>query len=108
MGGVAAESVPQWVINDHLVVSHLGGEPMKIDKIITNPAPPGQLVIIQGDGLDATHKLLFGSEPVPFKINSAGSVEAEVPHGSGTVEVTVEPEDGNKSNSVSFTFLEVS
>ncbi|MDQ3763556.1 MAG: IPT/TIG domain-containing protein [Actinomycetota bacterium] len=78
---------------------------MKIDKIITNPAPSGQPVIIQGDGLDAAHKLLFGDESVPFKVNSTGSIEANVPSASGTVEVTVELEDGEKSNSVSFTFL---
>ena len=80
---------------------------MKIDKVITNPAPPGQLVIIQGEGLDGAQKLLFGNESVPFKVNSTGSIETEVPHGSGTVEVAVEQADGNKSNSVSFTFLEV-
>jgi uncharacterized protein YfaP (DUF2135 family) len=81
---------------------------MKIDDIITNPAPPGQPVIIQGEGLDAAEKLLFGDESVPFKVNSTGSIEATVPHGSGTVDVTVELADGDKSNSVSFTFLEVS
>ncbi|MGH3835604.1 MAG: IPT/TIG domain-containing protein [Pseudonocardiaceae bacterium] len=78
---------------------------MKIDSIITSPAPPGQPVIIQGEGLDAAERLLFGSEPVPFKVNSTGSIEAEVPDGSGTVDVTVELKDGGKSNSVSFTFL---
>jgi hypothetical protein len=46
---------------------------MKIDSVIANPAPPGRLVIVQGDGLDAAHKLLFGDKPVPFKINSAGN-----------------------------------
>ena len=79
---------------------------MKIDSIITNPAPPGQPVIIQGDGLDAADKLLFGDESVPFKVNSTGSIETTVPDGSGTVDVTVELEDGDKSNIVSFTFLE--
>ena len=78
---------------------------MKIDAIITNPAPPGQLLIIQGEGLDAAHKLLFGNEPVPFKINSTGGIETEAPNGSGEVEVTAESEDGNKSNSVIFTYL---
>ncbi len=78
---------------------------MKIDNIITSPAPPGQPVIIQGDGLDAAEKLLFGDESVPFKVNSTGSIEATVPNGSGTVDVTVELENGDKSNSVSFTFL---
>jgi hypothetical protein len=29
---------------------------MKIDSIMAHPAPPGQLVIGQGDGLDAAHK----------------------------------------------------
>ncbi|MGQ0718166.1 MAG: IPT/TIG domain-containing protein [Pseudonocardiales bacterium] len=80
---------------------------MKIDSIITNPAPPGQPVIIKGDGLDAAKQLLFGNEPVPFKVNSTGGIETNVPDGSGTVDVTVEMEDGAKSNSVSFTFLEL-
>jgi len=80
---------------------------MKIDKIITNPAPPGQLVIIEGDGLAAADKLHFGGEPIPFKVNSTGGIETTIPSGSGTVEVAVEGQDGEKSNSVSFTFLEV-
>jgi hypothetical protein len=80
---------------------------MKIDKIITNPAPPGQLVIIEGNGLDAADKLYFGDEPTAFTVNSTGSIETTIPSGSGTVEVTVEGEDGGKSNSVSFTYLEV-
>ncbi|HKR52541.1 MAG TPA: IPT/TIG domain-containing protein [Pseudonocardiaceae bacterium] len=81
---------------------------MKIDNIITNPAPAGQLIIIQGDGLGAAEQLRFGDEPVPFKVNSTGGIETTVPDGSGTVEVAVEEKDGTKSNSVSFTYLEVS
>ena len=55
--------------------------------------------------MDGAQKLLFGDESVPFKINNTGGIETEVPHGSGTVEVAVESADGNKSNSVSFTYL---
>lgn len=80
---------------------------MKIDKIITNPAPPGQLVIIEGDDLEAAEKLHFGDESIPFNINSTGGMETTIPNGSGTVEVIAEGKDGQKSNSVSFTFLEV-
>jgi hypothetical protein len=80
---------------------------MKIDKIITNPAPPGQLVLIEGNGLDEADKLHFGDESIPFKVNSTGSIETTIPGGSGTVEVTAEGKDGDKSNSVSFTYLEV-
>lgn len=80
---------------------------MKIDNVIANPAPSGQLIIIQGDGLGEAQKLLFGGESVPFSVNSTGSIETEVPAGSGTVEVAVEQADGNRSNSVSFTYLEV-
>ncbi len=79
---------------------------MKIDTIITNPAPPGQLVIIEGEGLAAAEKLHFGDEPIPFKVNSTGNIETTIPSGSGTVDVAVEGQDGDKSNSVSFTFLE--
>ena len=71
---------------------------MKIDGFMTNPAPPGQLVITQGDGLDAAHKLLFGGKPVPFKVNSAGNLETEISRGSGAVEVPIELEDGDKSS----------
>lgn len=78
---------------------------MKIDSIITSTAPPGQLVLIQGEGLQAARKVLFGDEPVPFKVNSTGGIELTVPSGSGTVDVSVEQEDGEKSNSVGFTFL---
>jgi hypothetical protein len=80
---------------------------MKIDKIITNPAPPGQLVLIEGDGLEDADKLHFGDESIQFKVNSTGSIETTIPSGSGTVDVTVEGKDGDKSNSVRFTFLEV-
>jgi IPT/TIG domain len=78
---------------------------MKIDKIVTDPAPPGQLVLIQGEGLEGAHKVVFGDEPVPFKVNSTGSLEVTVPSGSGRVDVVVEQENGERSNSVSFTFL---
>ena len=80
---------------------------MKIDSITPDSALPDTLVLIKGDGLDATGKLFFGDESVPFKVNPTGGIEANVPSGSGTVEVTVELEDGDKSNSVSFTFLKV-
>jgi hypothetical protein len=80
---------------------------MKIDSITPDSALPGTTLLIKGDGLDAADKLLFGDEQVPFKVNGTGSVEADVPSGSGTVEVMFEREDGDKSNSVSFTFLQV-
>ncbi len=57
--------------------------------------------------MDTADTLLFGDEPVPFKVNSTGSIEADVPNGSCTVEVMFELEDGDKSNSVSFTYLKV-
>lgn len=81
---------------------------MKIDSVIANPASPGQPMIVQGDGWDTAHKLLFGDKPVPCRDNNAGDSETEISCGSGTVEVTIELENGNKSNSVRFTFLEVS
>jgi hypothetical protein len=80
---------------------------MQIDSILPNSALPETPVLIKGTGLDAASKLLFGDEPVRFKVNRTGSIEANVPSGSGTVDVMVEQEDGDKSNSVSFTFLGV-
>lgn len=79
---------------------------MKIDSITPDSALPDTPVIIKGEGLDAADKLLFGGESVPFTVNRTGSIEASVPDGSGTVEVSVE-KDGEKSNSVSFAFLKV-
>lgn len=81
---------------------------MQIDSIIPNSALPKTPVIIKGDGLDAADKLLFGDESVPFKVTRTGSIEANVPSGSGTLDVTVELKDGGNSNSVSFTFLTIS
>jgi hypothetical protein len=80
---------------------------MKIDSITPDSALPGTPVLIKGDGLDTADTLLFGDEPVPFKVSGTGSIEADVPNGSGTVEVMFELENGDKSNSVSFTCLEV-
>ena len=46
---------------------------MKIDSVTASPAPPGQLLIVQGEGLDAAYKLPFGDRPALFEINSAHS-----------------------------------
>jgi len=81
---------------------------MQIDSITPNSALPRTPVIIKGNGLDAADKLLCGDESVPFKVTRTGSIEADVPSGSGTLEVTAALEDGEKSNSVSFTFLSIS
>jgi hypothetical protein len=79
---------------------------MKIDSVIPASALPDTPVLIKGDGLDTADKVYFGDQSVPFKINGTGTIEASVPDGSGTVDVTVE-EHGDKSNSVSFTYLKV-
>lgn len=79
---------------------------MKIDSITPDSALPETPVLIKGDGLDAAKTLYFGNRSVPFKLNSTGSIEANVPEGSGTVDVTAEG-TGDKSNSVSFTYLTV-
>ena len=81
---------------------------MKIDSITPDSALPNTPVIIRGDGLDAVDKLLFGDQSVPFKVTRTGSIEANVPDGSGTLNVTAELADGDQSNSVSFTFLTIS
>jgi hypothetical protein len=79
---------------------------MKIDSITPDSALPETPVLIKGDGLDAAKTLYFGDRSVPFKVNRTGSIEANVPEGSGTVEVTVEG-TGDKTNSVSFSYLKV-
>jgi hypothetical protein len=35
---------------------------MRIDSVLPNRASPGQSVIIQGDGLEAAEKVLFGDQ----------------------------------------------
>jgi hypothetical protein len=80
---------------------------MQIDSITPNSALPDTPVMIKGEGLDAADKLLFGDESVPFKVTKTGNIEVNVPSGSGTVDVTAE-QDGDTSNSVSFTFLVIS
>jgi hypothetical protein len=79
---------------------------MKIDSVTPDSALPDTPVLIKGEGLDAAKTLYFGDQSVPFKVNSTGSIEANVPDGSGTVDVIVEGK-GDKSNSVSFTYLKV-
>ncbi len=81
---------------------------MQIDSITPNSASPDTPVIIKGNGLAAADKLLFGDESVPFKVTRTGSIEINVPSGSGTLAGTAAREDGKKSNSVSFTFLAIS
>ena len=80
---------------------------MKIDSVTPGSALPDTPVLIKGEGLDAAETLYFGDQSVPFKVSGTGSIEANVPEGSGTVEVSVEQEDGDKSNSVPFEYLEV-
>jgi hypothetical protein len=79
---------------------------MKINSVTPEKALPDTPVIIKGDGLDSVDALYFGDQSVPFRINNTGTIEANVPDGTGTVDVTVE-EHGDKSNSVSFTYLKV-
>jgi hypothetical protein len=79
---------------------------MKIDSVTPGSALPDTPVLIKGEGLDAADALYFGTQSVPFKVNSTGTIEASVPDGSGTVDITAE-EHGDKSNSVSFTYLKV-
>ncbi|MDQ3904269.1 MAG: IPT/TIG domain-containing protein [Actinomycetota bacterium] len=79
---------------------------MKINSVTPNSALPDTPVMITGEGLDAASTLYFGDQSVPFKVSGTGNIEANVPDGSGTVEVTV-ADDGEKSNSVSFTYLKV-
>ena len=43
---------------------------------------------------------------MPFKVSGTGSIEASVPEGAGTVDVTV-ADGGDRSNSVSFSYLKV-
>jgi IPT/TIG domain-containing protein len=74
---------------------------MRIDSILPNLAPPGQSVIIQGDDLGTTKKVLFGDQDVSFDVDGEVLV-VEVPEGSGEVEVTVEGADG-ESGGTSFT-----
>ena len=66
---------------------------MRIDSVLPNRASPGQSVIIQGDGLEAAEKVLFGDHEASFEVDGETLV-AEVPDGSGSVEVTVQGTGG--------------
>jgi hypothetical protein len=66
---------------------------MRIDSVLPNRTSPGQSVIIQGDGLEAATKVLFGDQEASFELDGETLV-AEVPDASGEVEVTVEGPDG--------------
>jgi hypothetical protein len=66
---------------------------MRIDSVLPNRVAPGQSVIIQGDGLEAAEKVFFGDQEVPFEVDGETLV-AEVPDGSGSVEVTVQGASG--------------
>ncbi|MDQ2884149.1 MAG: hypothetical protein M3Y48_24135 [Actinomycetota bacterium] len=81
---------------------------MQIDSITPDAALPNTAVLIKGSGLDAAGRFPFGGESVPFKVTRTGCIEANVPSGSGTLDVTAELEGGDQSNSVSFTFLTIS
>lgn len=74
---------------------------MRIDSIIPDVASPGQSVIIQGDDLGVTNRVLFGEQDVSFDVDGEALV-VEVPDGSGKVDVTVEGADG-ESEVASFT-----
>ena len=79
---------------------------MKIDSVTPDSALPDTPVLIKGEGLEAAETLYFGDRSVPFKVSGTGSIEASVPEGAGTVDVTV-ADGGDRSNSVSFTYLKV-
>jgi hypothetical protein len=66
---------------------------MQIDSILPSRVSPGQSVIIQGDGLDASEKVFLGEEEVPFEIDGE-SLVVQIPDGSGPVEVTVQASSG--------------
>jgi hypothetical protein len=74
---------------------------MRIDSVLPSRTSPGQSVIIQGDGLEAAEKVVFGDVEVRFNVDG-GSLVADVPDASGPVGVTVEG-DGGQSNTFEVT-----
>jgi IPT/TIG domain len=66
---------------------------MQIDSILPDMASPGQSVIIQGNHLGTTKKILFNDQEALFDVDGEVLV-VQVPDGSGPVEVTVEGADG--------------
>jgi hypothetical protein len=76
---------------------------MQIDSILPDQAPPGQSVIIQGDGLSAAEKVFFGDQEASFDVDGQVLL-VRVPDGAGTVDVTVEGANG-KSDVAGFTFI---
>jgi hypothetical protein len=80
---------------------------MKIDGIMTNPAPPGQLVIIEGDGLDAATSYCSETSWSPSRSTALGTSRQRSLVGWARSRcLPIELEDGDKSSGVSFTFFE--
>ena len=74
---------------------------MQIDSILPNRMSPGQVVVIQGGGLATVEKVFFDGQEVSFKVDGE-SLTADVPDGSGPVEVVVEG-GGDNSNAYQVT-----
>lgn len=71
---------------------------MEIDSILPNQVSPGQSVIIQGEGLETTEKVLLDDQEVPFDVDG-GTLVVPIPDASGPVELTVEGGDGEGDTS---------
>jgi IPT/TIG domain len=66
---------------------------MRIDSILPSQVSPGQTVIIQGEGLEASEKVLLGEDVVPFEVDGE-TVLVSIPDISGPIDVTVQSGDG--------------
>lgn len=60
-----------------------------INNISPNPAPAGTTVEIEGVGFQQLDKLFFGDQEVSFEAIDDTRLRAQVPEGSGTVQVTL-------------------
>lgn len=66
---------------------------MEIDSVLPNRASPGQSVIVQGDNLESTEKVLVDDQEVPFDADG-GTLVVQIPDASGPAELSVEGAEG--------------
>jgi hypothetical protein len=71
----------------------------------SGPAAGGTSVIISGSNFTGASEVDFGSNPAPsFTVNSAGSIAATSPFGTGTVDVTIITPGGTSTTNVNDEF----
>ncbi len=80
-------------------LQYLGGATPVVTGISPSSGVPGTAVTISGSGLDGASAVDFGSAPAQIVADSASSITAMAPAGSGAVDVTVTTPGGTSKTS---------